>query len=283
MHLTRRLVIVMLIIMGLIAVFQRKLMYPAARAEALPVAGFPWLAQFFEQRQDVRLKAADGVHLGAWHLQRGARPSNRLILLFHGNAGHRAGRTLWYEVAASVGCDVLAIDYRGYGDSEGGPTEKGLILDSEAAWEHATGTLKFRPEQILIAGESLGGGVAVQLAAKLCRRQQAPAGLVLLATFDSMLHAALHNFPWLPVRRFLLDRYHSDQHIADVTCPLLQFHGDQDTIVPLKLGRRLSEMAPPASSDGRQKVFRVFPGAGHNNLLRQHAPQIRDEIRRLQG
>lgn len=281
MHLTRRLVIVVLIIMGLITIFQRKLMYPAARAERLPAASFPFLGQFYENRNDVQIKTADGVNIRGWHLQIGKASASRLVLLFHGNSGHRAGRTLWYEVAASLGCDVLAIDYRGYGDSEGEPSEAGLIADARASWDYATGHLKYRPGQVVIVGESLGGGVSVQLAADACLRQEVPAGLVLLATFDSMLNAASHNFPWLPVRRFLLDTYQSDQHIADVKCPVIQFHGDQDTIVPLKLGRRLHSLTPPTSVQGQPKVLKVFPGAGHNNLLRQHAPVIRDEIRQL--
>jgi len=281
MLLIRRLVIVVLMIMGLIAIFQRKLMYPAAQAERLPAASFPFLGQFYEKQNDVQMKTTDGVIIRGWHLQLGQTPANRLVLLFHGNSGHRAGRTLWYEVAASLGCDVLAIDYRGYGDSEGQPSEAGLIRDGLAAWDYANADLKYRPGQILIVGESLGGGVAIQLAAHACLRQEIPGGLVLLATFDSMLNAASHNFPWLPVRRFLLDRYHSDQHIADVKCAVLQFHGDQDTIVPLKLGRRLHALTPPTSMQGQPKVLKIFAGAGHNNLLRRHAPAIRDEMRQL--
>lgn len=278
MVLVRTLLMAVLIVMGLLAFFQRRIMYPATQAERLPVAAFPETARQFSEAADLRLRTADGAEIGAWHLRSRSGRNSRLMLLFHGNAGHRAGRTGWYRLAAGFQCDVLAIDYHGYGDSEGSPTEQHLINDAQAAWLHATGALGYRPEQIVITGESLGGGVAVRLAADVCRGGQKPHGLLLVATFDSMLNAAGFHFPWLPVGRLLLDRFHSDQQIADVTCRIVQYHGDQDTVVPLPLGQRLHQRAPAVSVDGVPRQFRLLRGSGHNGLLQQHAVTFRREL-----
>ncbi len=278
MVLVRTLLMAVLIVMGLLAFFQRRIMYPATQAERLPVAAFPETARQFSEAADLRLRTADGAEIGAWHLRSRSGRNSRLMLLFHGNAGHRAGRTGWYRLAAGFQCDVLAIDYHGYGDSEGSPTEQHLINDAQAAWQHATGALGYRPEQIVITGESLGGGVAVRLAADVCRGGQKPHGLLLVATFDSMLNAAGFHFPWLPVGRLLVDRFHSDQQIADVTCRIVQYHGDQDTVVPLPLGQRLHQRAPAVSVDGVPRQFRLLPGSGHNGWVQQHAVTFRREL-----
>lgn len=274
-----------LLIFGVIAValtfwLQRKLMYPATQVASLAAKDFPQLRQFFTEVSDVELKTADGITIRGWHLQSKAERADFVFVLFHGNGGHRGHRGFWYEVIRSLDADVLAIDYHGYGDSAGQPSEKALHQDARAAWDHVI-RRGYRPDQIIVAGESLGGGVAVQLAAEKCKEGNAPHALILLATFDSMLNAACSNFPWLPVKWVLLDRYHSDQAIGKVTCPIMQFHGDRDDIVPLPLAKRLQELTPPKSLSGRERKFRVFEGAGHNNLLRDFARDIRDDIAEL--
>jgi hypothetical protein len=262
------------LVLGLFAFFQRSLMYPAARAERLPVAAFPQLRQIFHTTTDVELQTPDQLRIRGWHLQRNAQPAQQLWLLFHGNGGHRAGRTRWYQLASQLHCDVLAIDYHGYGDSQGRPTQTHLMHDARAAWNHATQKLGLRPEQVIIVGESLGGAVAVQLAAETSRSGEVPGALVLTCTFDSMLNAARHHFPLLPVRWMLLDRWESDQSIADVACRILQFHGDRDDVVPLSLGQRLHQLAPAKSHTGATKKFVLLPGAGHNDLLSREASTI---------
>jgi fermentation-respiration switch protein FrsA (DUF1100 family) len=205
-------------------------------------------------------------------------PSEQLILLLHGNGGHRAFRTRWYELASSLQADVLTIDYHGYGDSEGSPSEPALISDAKATWAYAVTKLGYSPSKIVILGESLGGGVGVQLAAIQCRRNQAPGGLILSATFSSMVETASRKFRWLPVKLMLQDRYHSDRHIPEVNCPLLQFHGADDSLVPAVLGQRLHELAPDKSASGIPKSMIVFPQTGHNNVLRQNADAMRAHI-----
>ncbi len=278
MHYVRRILLACLIVISVFAFLQRKLMYPASQATSLVVSNFPQLAENFHSASDEVLTTSDKVTIKGWHLQCGPENSDRLILLFHGNGGHRGGRGHWYTIAKSINADVLAIDYHGYGDSGGSPSESALISDAEAAWKHAVDALKYQPSQIVIVGESLGGGVSVQLAAAKCRQKTPPAGLVLSATFLSMVDVASRKFYWLPVRMILLDRYRSDQHIANVQCPILQFHGDSDTLVPLESAQKLHDLAPETSSNGTAKAIHVFAGAGHNDLLRQHGWTIRDHI-----
>ncbi len=281
MHLVRNLLLIYLGVVTLFASIQRQMMYPAVRAESLEARLFPQLTQTFHAATDVVLTTPDKVKIRGWYLQAAAEKSDRLILLFHGNGGHRAHRGNWYVIAKSLNADVLAVDYHGYGDSEGSPTEAALISDAHAAWKHAVEELKYLPSQIVIVGESLGGGVAIQLAADRCRHQAEPAGLVLCATFTSMLETASYRFPWLPVRFVLLDRYRSDQHIGHVTCPLLQIHGDQDTLIPLFMGRKLHDLSPMKSSAGKAKQLYVMKDAGHNDMLPLYGRVVRDHMEKF--
>lgn len=278
MYVVGGLLICYLVICVVAATFQRHLLYPATIAESLPVDSFPELKLSFEKRTDVEFPSHDEATIRGWHLQVASTPSEQLILLLHGNGGHRAFRTRWYELASSLKTDVLTIDYHGYGDSEGTPNEPALISDAKATWEYAVSKLGYSPSKIVILGESLGGGVGVQLAAIQCRRNQAPGGLILSATFSSMVETASRKFPWLPVNLMLQDRYHSDRHIPEVNCPLLQFHGADDSLVPLSLGQRLHELAPVASASGIPKSMIVFPQTEHNNVLRLNADAVRTQI-----
>jgi hypothetical protein len=281
MHFLRRCLVAYLIVIAVFSFIQRRLMYPAAQAPSLSVEAYPELGRHFHAATNVEIATRDKTAIKGWHLQVAAAPADRLILLLHGNGGHRGHRGGWYAIARTLDTDVLVIDYHGYGDSGGSPSELALISDAQAAWEHAVATLKYQPSQIVIVGESLGGAVGVQLAAEQCRRGTPPCGLVLVATFSSMVDVASYQFPWLPIRYVLIDRYRSDQNIMDVTCPILQFHGDRDTIVPLKFGQKLHQLAPAETSGGKPKTMQLLQGAGHNDVLHLHGWTIRDAIARL--
>lgn len=279
MHPLRRVVSFLLVVLALVTVFQRRLIYPAGRAKELPVSAFPWLSENFARAADVSLQTADGVTIRGWHLQSRPAPSSHLLILFHGNGAHRAWRGQWYTVGKSLNADILAIDYHGYGDSDGAPTEEHLRHDARAAWQFARTELKFAADQIVLVGESLGGAVATRLAAEVCAAGEQPAALVLVSTFDSMISAASYHVPWLPVRRLLLDEFRSDEAIPRVTCRILQFHGDSDAVVPLRLGRALHDVAPNADSSGYPKTLHVLSGVGHNNdVLFRYGRFVRDEI-----
>jgi len=249
------------------ATLQRSLLYPAMTSRE-PLAASDFRVSGITMR-DVVATTEDGVTLHGWYAQpeetnRDARP---LVLYFHGNGGNRLHRIDDIDLLTGLGADVLIFDYRGYAENEGRPSETGLALDSRAAWDYATQGLRVPAQQIIVFGESLGGGVAVQLVADKCKAGTPPGGLVLRSTFSSMIDAASHHYPWLPIRFALLDRYDSLSRIGHVKCPLLMMHGDNDHVVPFALGEKLFEAARHESANGIEKRLVILKGAGHNDVL----------------
>ena len=142
-----------------------------------------------------------------------------------------------------------------------------LAQDAHSIWRYATADRGVARDRIILYGESLGGAVAVRLAAELSQSQEPPGGLVLRSTFSSLVEVAAYHYPWLPVRWALIDRFLSTDRIRHVTCPILLIHGDADTIVPLSLTRLLYEAAPEVSASGVAKSLVVIPGVDHNDVL----------------
>ena len=276
-------VVGVILMLGLLTLLQRKIMYPATTAAKLPAAAYPLLRQLFHSADDIELTTPDRLKVRGWYLKRNPAPAQYTWLLFHGNGGDRARRGRWYQMASQLNCDVIAIDYHGYGDSEGRPSQHTLCEDARATWNYTRKQLGLPPERIVIVGESLGGAVAVQLAAEASRNGEIPKALVLACTFDSMLNAAKHHFPIIPIKWILADHWESDRQIADVACHILQFHGDSDVVVPLPLGQRLHKLAPPVSHDGREKQFILFPGTNHNDLLSRDGEEIQQRIGEVLG
>ena len=279
MHFAKRVLLIYLVVIALVAWLQRSLMFPAVRTEPLTVAACSLTTGIFAAASDVEIVAWEMETIRGWYLQSDAKRSDRLVILFHGNGGDRSSRGIWYELLRSINVDVLAMDYRGYADSDGSPSEKALTQDATATWKYATQTLGYQPGQIILLGESLGGGVSVKLASTACQHGEPPGGLLLVSAFSSMLETAQNRFWWLPVRFLLLDRFHSDLEIGHVTCPVLQFHGTVDSIVPLRLGQRLHELTPAQASNGTEKKLVVFDGTDHNNVLDRNGVELRDAVR----
>ena len=279
MQFAKRVLLFYLVVIAVFTWFQRALMYPAGRAEQLTVAEFPVTTGKFSKAADVEILSGSNEKIRGWFLQAEKIRGDRLMLFFHGNGSHRARRLPWYELFRAISVDVLAMDYRGYADSEGQPSEIALTEDAAATWKYATQTLGYRPDQIVIVGESLGGGVGVKLASTVCQHGEQPAGLILVSTFSSMLDAARNRFWWLPVRFLLIDRYRSDLAIPGITCPVLQFHGTADSIVPLSLAQRLHDVTPPKSRGGVPKKLVLFRGTGHNDVLNRNGQEVQEEIR----
>lgn len=202
------------------------------------------------QAEDAWLVAEDGVRLHAFHLPAPGGAS-RAILLLHGNAGNASHRLPLAAALADQGADVLLLDYRGYGLSEGRPSEQGVYADAHAALAHL-GARGFAAERVLLMGQSLGGAIAVDLA-----QERRLAGVVLESTFSSLADVARGVVG--PVAPLLRGRFDSAEKIARLRAPLLQLHGDRDEIVPFELGRMLFEAAP------EPKVFETLRGAGHND------------------
>ncbi|MFO0820768.1 MAG: alpha/beta hydrolase [Pirellulales bacterium] len=240
---------------------------------------------------DVSVVAEDGLKLNGWYFSPSTAPERKptevaaasadrwLVLYFSGNAGHRGYRVDEAMMFNELGCDLLLVDYRGYGDNAGSPNEAALAEDALTVWNYARQHYGFAAKRILLCGESLGGGVAVRLAAELCQRGETPGGLVLRATFPSLVEVAGWHYPWLPVKWAMVERYPSLERIPHVHCPILHFHGDRDSIVPYALGRKLIDAAPAAASNGVPKQFVTIAGADHNDILDRSRDQVMNSLR----
>ena len=262
-------VLVYLLIAVTLFVLQRRLVFPAG------TSSFPLKAAGYADGRDLRdvtATTADGLTLRGWLAVAPGGPAapgeRRLVLYLHGNGGDRRIRLGEADALSAAGWDVLLAEYRGYGENPGSPTEPGLHADAAAWWDAVT-TAGYRPRRTVVAGTSLGGGVAVRLAADLCDAGTPPAGLLLRSTFDGLTNAAAARFPWLPVRALLRDPFDSAALAGRVTCPVFQAHGTADTIVPLALGERLHASFPERSAGGAPKRWLAVPGAGHNALRRE--------------
>ncbi len=261
--------------------FQRKLMYPSMREAkvALSDAGFS-----DRQARNVSVTTADGIRIGAWHVlpqsawaTRAEPPKDPpdfdaelnkgpVTLFFHGNGGHRGHRGELYDQLAAWGRHAVSIDYRGYGDSEGSPTEKGLAEDARAIWSWLVQTKGVDPKRIVLHGESLGCAVAIRLASELCESGTPPAGMILEAPFTSMTDAAASMYWFLPARLMVLDTFPSAKRIGNVSCPVIILHGHLDHVVPFEHGKKIFELAPEGAKSGVPKRMIEFPEARHVDM-----------------
>ena len=232
--------------------------------------------------EDVEVRTRDGLLLHGWWFRPAtelAENSDRAVVIYlHGNGGCRQYRVDECLKWVRLGCEVLLFDYRGYGDNPGQPTEALLVSDAHQIWDDALRDQKLAPRQVYLYGESLGGGVATRLAVDLSNSGTPPGGLIMNSTFSSLTDTAQWHFPYLPVRWLLVDRFESIRSIPQLTCPLIQFHGTADTIVPFELGRKLFEAAPETSQDGRRKEFLSIPEGEHNRVS---IDDIRPALQRL--
>jgi fermentation-respiration switch protein FrsA (DUF1100 family) len=230
-------------------VFQRKLQYHAENKGLTPQA-VGIIGASVET-----LTTADGEKIILWHAP--AKAGMATILYFHGNAGEMGDRPLRFNYYRSRGFGVAYLSYRGYGGSSGSPSEAGLIADANAAydWLIAKGV---EPGRIALLGESLGSGVAVQLAAK-----REVGAVALEAPYTSTVEVAAKIYWWLPVHALMKDQFKSIDLIAAVVAPLLVVHGDQDEVIPVEFGRRLFDAA------NQPKELDVVQGSGHDVLFEE--------------
>jgi uncharacterized protein len=246
-----------LLVVGAAMFFEESMVFPASR---YPAGDWHPAGIAFE---DAWFKASDGTKLHGWYVP--CRDAKETVLFCHGNGGNITHRIdLLRMLHDRVGASALVFDYRGYGRSEGSPSEAGILSDARAAraWLAARETIA--ESEIVMMGESLGGGVAVDLAARDGAR-----ALVLQSTFCSLPEVAAYHYPWLPARWLMRTRLNSLAKIGNYHGPLLQSHGDADTIVPFPLGRRLFDTA------NEPKQFLVIPGFDHNDGL---PPQYFDAL-----
>lgn len=246
---TSLLLIALLVYAGVCAalfLMQRSMMYVPDRSR-VPV---PQMAG--TNFQELELKTADGEQLVAWAVD--PQPGKPVILYFHGNGGNFAyGRVEKFRQLTAGGAGLVAISYRGYGGSTGSPTEAGLHLDADAAYEAAVA--RYGAKRLVGYGESLGTGVMTQLAARRPLK-----AIVLEAPFLSTVAVAKKLFGWLPVSLLMRDQFRSDLAIAKINAPLLVIHGDRDEVIPHEQGRALFKLAQAP------KQFLSVPGGRHNDL-----------------
>ena len=241
---------VYLVFVGGLYLLQRNLMYHPDHAVPSPTAsGAP-------EMMAVTLSTGDGLALLAWY-----RPPARgalSMVYFHGNAGHIGHRASKVRPYLDAGLGVLLVSYRGYGGNPGSPTEAGLYADGRAALAFLA-EQGVPPHMTVLYGESLGCGVAVQVAGELARSEPV-AAVVLESPFTGIGDVAASHYPFVPARWLVKDRFDSAEKIAGIRAPVLIIHGEMDRIVPVRFGRRLFEAA------AEPKESRWIRDAGHNDL-----------------
>lgn len=212
------------------------------------------------------LGQSERIH--AWWVQ-GSNPNLGTVLYFHGNGGTLGGIDQMDRIH-ELGFSVLVISYRGYGKSEGGfPSESQVYADAEAAWNYLTQIRKIQPKQITIYGYSIGGAVAIDLAAKH------PEARVLIAqsTFTSMKDMAVKNpyFRVFPLEIILTQRFNSIEKVKSLKMPVFYIHGDADELVPPVMSQALYDATPTV----KQLLF--IPSAKHNDaeFTIEHLESIR--------
>lgn len=191
--------------------------------------------------QTVQITTADQVVLDGWFVP--SVSSRGVILFFHGNAGNISHRLESLRIFNKLGYSTLIIDYRGYGRSQGKPSEEGTYLDAEAAWRYLVNDRRFRERDIVIFGRSLGGAIAARLAG-----EKHPSGLILESVFTSVPDMAAQIYPWLPVRWLSRFDYNVVEALRNTACPVLIVHSPDDEIIPFSHGRKLFAAAPEPKS-----------------------------------
>ncbi len=226
---------------------QRSFMYHPAQLVNLPETY--GLSDFTKET----LLTKDKQHVEIWyHKANGDLPT---IIHIHGNGGNLSHRVNFFELLSKAGFGVIGLDYRGYGNSDGIPSEQGFYNDARATLDFTIHKLAVPENKIILFGESIGTGVSVQMAT-----EYNIGGLVLQSPFTSMTAAASYHYPWLPVSLLLADRYDSMSKIANIHVPMLFLHGEIDTIVPIAQGKELYAHAP----EPKKAIY--FADVGHNNF-----------------
>lgn len=244
-----KLLLVYLGLLTFLYFYQRNLLYFPDTNRPDPVA-FGVLGGM----ETVNVKTEKGEEILGWYFP----PTGELkptIIFFHGNAGHIGHRIFKIKGLVESGYGVLLAEYLGYGGNLGKPSEESFYRGARAFMGWLTEHREPDLGKIIIYGESIGTGVAVQIASEF-----SVAGLVLESPFSSMVDLAQLKYPIVPAALLLKDKYKSADKIAALNMPMLQIHGEKDRTIPIKLSRRLFENAQ------EPKTFVEIKDAGHNDL-----------------
>lgn len=236
------------LVAGLVWFGQRALIYFPDRRDPGPVTAL------VDHGEDVQLQTSDGLTLQVWRIDP-VRPADVAVLYLPGNGGNRLGRIGVGRALADQGFTVLLLDYRGYGGNPGRPSEAGLVRDAEAAQAYLR-QAGFAADDTLYVGESLGTGVAVQLADRV-----APAALVLRSPFTSLGAVAEGTFGGLPIGWIVRDRFDTLGTIPSLHVPVAVLAGSADTVVPPSQSQTIAQAAPDLVA------WTKLPGVGHNDAV----------------
>jgi len=199
--------------------------------------------------EEVTFQTPGGETLVSWWTK--AQPGKPTLLYFHGNAGALVTRGERVRKYQDQGFGLFMMTYRGFGGSTGRPSERANVRDAKQAYEVLL-SRGVAPDDIVLYGESLGTGVATQVAAeKEC------AGVILDAPYTTMTDVAALHYPYLPARWLMTDRYRTTAYIKRINAPLLIVHGEDDEVIPVEMGRKLFDLAK------EPKQIATFKGAGH--------------------
>jgi len=253
---------------------ERELVFRVVPGEASWYAGLPDGVREI----DIPVKDGQRIHAWWWTAQAAHAPA---VLYFHGSRWNLTGQLTRIRQLHDFGFSVLAIDYRGFGRSDGGvPSETSVYEDARAAWREFA-ELVPDARQRFIYGHSLGGAVAVDLAAALDRATVAgdpePArGLIVESSFTTLVDVAKAlSYAWLPVQWVIEEKFDTLGKIGDVKMPVLFVHGGADRLIPARFSQALYDAARAP------KRLLVVEGASHNNSMRVGGDEYRDALRTL--
>ena len=186
--------------------------------------------------EKIKIKTKDNIELLSWYHNKNNN-DYKTILFLHGNAGTLENRIHKINHFKDMNINFLLVAWRGFSGNKGKPTEKNLYEDARSAlqWLESKG---IKENNIIIYGESLGTGVATEIA-----QNQNFAGIILESPFTSMIEAGKDKYPYLPVKFLLKDKYESEKKIKNIKSPILIMHGKVDNIVPFYMGKKMYELA----------------------------------------
>ena len=257
--------LVYVLVVALAWAFQERLLYlPHMGREQIGTPADRGLAW-----SPVSLETEDGLALDAWWLPH-EHPRASLLFL-HGNAGNISHRLDSLVQFHRLGFSVLILDYRGYGRSEGSPSEVGLARDARAGWRWLREEAGQTPDDVVLFGRSLGAAVAAEMAAGLEAEEQAPAAVILESPFRSVPDLAQRVYPFLPARWLARFSHDTETHVGDITVPLLVIHSRDDEIIPFAEGEAVYRAA------GEPKQLLEIQG-GHNTGFLDSEPDYSEGI-----
>jgi fermentation-respiration switch protein FrsA (DUF1100 family) len=201
--------------------------------------------------ENVIFRTSDGLQLHGWHIP--VVPARGTVLFFHGNAGNISHRLDSIRIFHDLGLAVFIFDYRGYGQSEGKPSEAGTQRDALAAWDYLTRERGIAPDRIVYFGRSLGAAVAARLAIA-----RPPRALIVESAFTSVPDMAAELYRWLPARWLARYEYATRDYVTQLRCPLLVVHSPEDEIIPFRHGEAIY-----AAAHAPREMLRLR--GGHND------------------